>query len=420
MVTVDERPEPTLRPLPVAAADEPAGPPGDPTAPEGDPTAPEGDPTAPDEPERSGFLRRHRRALLAAVGAIVVVGFIYFVVPEIAGLGPTLHRLRSGDVWWLALGVCLEAISIGGEIGLLRGVFGRSGKPMGWLVSYEITLAGGAATKIFATAGAGGIALTIWALRATGLPADEVATGMVCYEILTYGVYMGALVVGGLGLWLGVFAGKAPLGLTLIPALFGLAVITIVVSMLFIDVPAERFMLRRAQASHGRARRWWRRAASLPRSLQAGLRAAIGMVRRRDLAVLWPLVAWGFDIGTLWAAFQAFGHAPSPAVLVMGCYVGTLANTLPLPGGVGGVEGGMIGSFLAFGVNGSLAVIAVLAYRTISYWLPTVPGAIAYVRLRHHVTSWRTAVSQNHPVGPATAVAPAAAAAAAAAGHKRG
>jgi hypothetical protein len=45
----------------------------------------------------------------------------------------------------------------------------------------------------------------------------------------------------------------------------------------------------------------------------------------------------------------------------------------------------MIGSFLAFGVNGGLAVLAVLAYRTISYWLPTVPGAIAYVRLRHHV-----------------------------------
>ena len=48
----------------------------------------------------------------------------------------------------------------------------------------------------------------------------------------------------------------------------------------------------------------------------------------------------------------------------------------------------MIGSFLAFGVNGSLAVLAVLAYRTISYWLPTVPGAIAYVRLRRRVRSW--------------------------------
>jgi len=398
-VAVDKRPEPSLRPLPITPDEELAASSDAPGAPANDPGA-NGDPTG-----SRGFLRRHRRAVLGALGVLVVLGFLYFVVPEIVGLGPTLRRLRSGDVWWLALGVLLEAISIFGEIGLFRGVFSQRGKRMGWRVSYEITLAGGAATKILATAGAGGIALTIWALRAAGLPAGEVATGMVCYEILTYGVYMGAMVIFGFGLWFGIFPGKAPLALTLIPALFGLAVITVVVSMLFIDVPAERFLLRRAQASHGRAQRWWQRAASLPRSLQAGLRAAIAMAQRRDPAVLWPLVAWGFDIGTLWAAFQAFGHAPPAAVLVMGYYVGTLANTLPLPGGIGGVEGGMIGSFLAFGVNGSLAVLAVLAYRTISYWLPTVPGAIAYVRLRRQVTRWRTPVPQPAPIAPSTAVA---------------
>jgi uncharacterized protein (TIRG00374 family) len=339
----------------------------------------------PPQPGHAGFFTRHRRAEMTMLGALVAVGFVYFVVPQIAGLGPTLRRLRTGDAWWLALGVALEAVSIAGEIGLFRGVFSRPGSKVGWRISYEITLAGGAATKILATAGAGGIALTVWALRAAGLSAADVATGMVCYEILTYAVYMGALVIFGLGLWFGIFAGTAPLGITLIPALFGLAVITIVISMLFIDVPTERYLLRRADASHGRARRWWQRAASLPRSLQEGLHAALAMVRRHDPAILWPLVAWGFDIATLWTAFQAFGHAPPVAVLVMGYYVGTLANTLPLPGGIGGVEGGMIGSFLAFGVNGGLAVLAVLAYRTISYWLPTVPGAIAYLRLRHHV-----------------------------------
>jgi uncharacterized protein (TIRG00374 family) len=336
-----------------------------------------------------GFLKRHRRAALTVLGAVVVVGFVYFVIPEIAGLGPTLRRLRTGDVWWLALGVLFEAVSIGGEVGLFRGVFSRPGNRMGWRVSGEITLAGGAATKILATAGAGCIALTIWALRAADLPSADVATGMVCYEILTYGVYMAALAICGLGLWFGVFAGPAPVGVTLIPALFGLVVIGVVVSMLFADVPVERFLLRRADASHGRVERWLRRAAALPRSLQSGLRATLAMLRRRDPAVLWPLVAWGFDIGALWAAFQAFGHSPPAAVLVMGYYVGTLANTLPLPGGIGGVEGGMIGAFLAFGVNGSLAVLAVLGYRTISYWLPTVPGAVAYIRLRHDVDGWR-------------------------------
>jgi uncharacterized protein (TIRG00374 family) len=316
-----------------------------------------------------------------------VTGFVYYVVPQVAGLGPTLRRLRGGDLWWLALGLLLEAISYFGEIVLFRGVFSRPRAPMGWRLSYEITLAGGAATKILATAGAGGIALTVWALRAFGLPAADVAGGLVCYEILTYGVYMAALAIGGFGLWFGVFSGPAPVGLTLVPALFGTGVILIVLSMLFADEPVERFLLRRAAAAHGRIGSLLRRAAALPRSLQSGLKAAIGMLRRRDPSVLGAIVGWGFDIGTLWASFQAFGHAPPVAVLVMGYYVGTLANALPLPGGIGGVEGGMIGSLLAFGVNGSLAVLAVLAYRTISYWLPTVPGVIAYVRLRRRISA---------------------------------
>jgi putative heme transporter len=334
------------------------------------------------QPTQPGFVRRHRRAALSVLGAVLLAGFVYYVVPQIAGLGPTLHRLRSGDLWWLALGVVLEVISYFGEITLFRGVFSTPGAQMPWRVSSQITLAGGAATKILATAGAGGIALTVWALRGRGLPAAGVARGLVCYEILTYAVYMAALAIFGFGLWFGIFPGRAPLGLTLVPALFGTAVILIVVSMLFADKPAERFLLRRADAAHGRLQRWLRRAAALPHSLQSGLEAAIGMFRRRDPSVLGAVVAWGFDIGTLWASFRAFGPAPPVAVLVMGYYVGTLANTLPLPGGIGGVEGGMIGSFLAFGVNGSLAVLAVLAYRTISYWLPTVPGVIAYIELR--------------------------------------
>ncbi len=156
-------------------ADDPSAPASDPTPQADDPSAPASDMGPPHEPARSGFLRRHRRAVLTALGALVVVGFMYFVIAEIAGLGPTLRRLRSGGAWWLALGVFLEAISIGGEIGLFRGVLSRPRSKVGWRVRYEITLAGGAAAKIFATAGAGGIALTIWALRAAGLPVPSAA-----------------------------------------------------------------------------------------------------------------------------------------------------------------------------------------------------------------------------------------------------
>lgn len=344
------------------------------------------DPRLPEQ-RRSG--NPNRRTAITVLSGVAIAGFVYFVVPQIAGLGPTLRRLRAGDAWWLALGVILEAVSIAGEVVLFRGVFSRPGNRIGRRISAEITLAGSAATKLLATAGAGGIALTVWALGGAGLSSAEIAGGMVCYEILTYGVYMAALAIGGFGLWTGLFSGRAPVGVTLVPALFGTTVIVVVVSMLFVAGPSEQYLRRRAAASKGRVQRWLRRAAALPRSLQAGLRAAIAMTRRRDPSILGAIVAWGFDIGALWASFRAFGHSPPAAMLVMGYYVGTLANTLPLPGGIGGVEGGMIGSLAAFGVDGSLAVLAVLAYRAISYWLPTIPGAIAYFRLRRQVANWR-------------------------------
>jgi uncharacterized protein (TIRG00374 family) len=243
-------------------------------------------------------------------------------------------------------------------------------------------VAGAAANKLVSAGGAGGITLGVWALRAYGLSGADVATGMVCYAVLSYGVYAAAVAIAGFGLWFGLFDGPVPAAMTLVPALLATAVIVIVLSTLFIDEPLERFLNRRADRSDGKRAERWRRAAALPRSLRAGLLAAIAMVKRRDPSVLGALANWGFDIGVLWASFRAFGDSPPGAVLVMGYYLGTLANVLPIPGGVGGVEAGMIGAFLAFSAQRHLAVLAVLAYRTISFWLPTIPGAIAYLRLR--------------------------------------
>lgn len=281
----------------------------------------------------------------------------------------------------------LEAFSLFGESALLRGVFSTPARRLSWTTSSEITLAGAAATKLLATAGAGGIILTVWALRGFGIAAADVASGMVCYEVIMYGVYAASVVITGLGLWIGLFSGRAPIGLTLIPALLAAAVMVIVLSMLFVDERAERFLQQRAEHAKGRLSRWLERAAALPRSLHAGLVAAIGMAKRRDPSLLGAFAYWGFDIAVLWASFRAFGHSPPGAVLVIGYFLGALGAALPLPGGIGGVEGGMIAVFIAFGESSHVAVLAVLAYRTISYWLPTIPGAVAYFRLRHALGS---------------------------------
>ena len=112
-------------------------------------------------------------------------------------------------------------------------------------------------------------------------------------------------------------------------------------------------------------------------------------MRERRLGLLGALAWWAFDVAVLWACFHAFGDPPSKAVITMAYFTGMIANLLPFPGGIGGVEGGMIGALVVFGVPAGLAVVAVLAYRAFAFWLPTIPGAIAYLQLRRTVNRWR-------------------------------
>jgi uncharacterized membrane protein YbhN (UPF0104 family) len=116
----------------------------------------------------------------------------------LSGSGRPSGLLRHGDVRWLALGVVLEALSYAGAIVLLHGVFDSPRNRIGWRASYQITVAGAAAKKVLAAAGAGGIMLWVWALRAYACREPRSRTGW-CYAILDYGVYLAAIAVAGFG-----------------------------------------------------------------------------------------------------------------------------------------------------------------------------------------------------------------------------
>jgi uncharacterized protein (TIRG00374 family) len=127
--------------------------------------------------------------------------------------------------------------------------------------------------------------------------------------------------------------------------------------------------------------------------MRGGVRFALSKVVRPDRAMVGAVTWWALNIAILWACFHAFGEPPPTAVLVQAFFVGMLANLLPLPGGIGGVDGGMIGALAAFGVDTGVAVLAVLSYRLFSFWLPTVPGVIAYFQLRRRVQQWRHGIA---------------------------
>lgn len=331
-------------------------------------------------------------ALLFILAAIVG---LYFLVPKFAGLNQTWGRLRRGNAMWLAAAAGLEVLSVASYAVLFRTVFARGFPRLSWRASIEIPLAGIAAIRLLAAAGAGGVAVTVWALRRAGMAPRLIACRMAANYSIQYSLYLLALIVGGLGLYTGVFAGQGPVALTLLPAIFSAVALGLGAAMGLVPGDFER-RLEHLSRRRGRIGRLATRFATLPATLGSGVRTALGLVRERRVGLLGAVGYWGFDIAVLGVSFKAFGATVPVAVLVMGYFLGTLGSLLPLPGGIGGVEGGMIGAFAAFGVPADRAVIAVLAYRAISFWLPTLPGVAGYATLRGTVRSWRIADAEQH------------------------
>ena len=347
-------------------------------------------PEADDEgtPPRLQFTGRN----LLALGGFLVASLaaLYYLLPQLAGLNDTWHRIEDGSPYWMFLALVFTAGMFGGYVMMFRGVFVRTpggGTRIGWRESYQITMAGLAASRIFAAGGAGGLVLTAWALRRAGMRKRLVADKTLSFLILTYFPYVAALIVCGLGLRIGIFPGEAPFGLTVVPAAFAGIALAIGLSIALVPTDLQR-RLGGWAGGDSRLGQLAQKLAHLPASASAGMRDALDHLRSRDPALAGAILFWAFQILVLWAAFKAFGDAPPAAVLVQAFFVGMLGNLLPMPGGVGGVEGGMIASFVAFGVDGGLAVVAVLVYRAFTFWLPLIPGVIAYFQLRKTVERW--------------------------------
>jgi putative heme transporter len=215
-----------------------------------------------------------------------------------------------------------------------------------------------------------------------------VACRMVAFLVLLYTVYGLALILVGVGLYTGVLPGGGSFAITIIPAILGTVLLGLGYGTAVIPADLDR-RLEGWATTHGRGSKLIARLSTAPAAMASGVRTAVQIVGDREVGVLGGVLWWGFDIAALWASFHAFGADPPPtAVIVLAYFVGMLGNTLPLPGGIGGVDGGMIGAFAAFNVDFGLATVAVLTYRAFSFWLPTIPGAIAYLQLRRTVARW--------------------------------
>jgi uncharacterized membrane protein YbhN (UPF0104 family) len=311
--------------------------------------------------------------VLAAAVLLTALPGAYQAVKD--GVG----KIPDARANWIALAIGLEALSFLGHIVLFRAVFVDRDARVGYGASYEITMSGHAATRLFGAAGAGGVALQIWALRRAGISARTVGARMVAFIVLLYSFYALTVAIVGLGLWSGILPGGGSPALTIVP---GVAALVVIGGALASSRIAARLQL---SGKLGQA------AATV----SEGIDGAFDIVKARDLRLLGGVAWWAFDIAVLWAAFHAFGAEPPIFIITLGYFLGQVGNALPFIGSLGGVDGGMIGALVALGLAAPVTVAAVVVYRLISCWLPTVPGMAAYVQLRRRMSVWETTTSAS-------------------------
>ncbi len=317
-------------------------------------------------------LKRHRRlAELVFLGAVIVIAGVLLVShhDELEGL---LERIESGDPLWLAIAAACEIVSFAGYVLLVRIIHSPLAPRLDLVASIELTLAGVVATRLLSAGGAGGIAFAAWVLHRAGMPNRVAAHRLLAFLMVLYATYMGALVLGGIAVIAGV--GDVPQALGMAALGVGGAA-TLAAGLLFVvhlDLP-------------------------IVRDAREALLEAIAIVRGRPVAILGSIAWWAGDIGTLWASFRAFGTPPALGVVVLCYFLGQLGNLLPLPGGVGGTEGGMTGAFVACGVSLELTLVAVVTYQVISSYLPAIPGLPAYAALRRRMRGWPPPQAEPEP-----------------------
>ena len=322
------------------------------------------------------------RHLVVRVAEIVaVVALVVIAVTALPGLDQVRARLQGADTVWV---VALALAEVGSCVGYLLVFRATFCSQMSWGLSYDIAMAELAANSLLPAGGAGGLALGAWALRQAGMPTGHIARRTVAFFVVTSAANFFALILVGLGVFVGILDGRGSAALTLVPALItALGALVIGLSPRLLRALGERRAGAAPDVRGGRVRRaaraWLVAGAD-------GVDQAMALLRAHSVGVIVGSFAYmAFDIAALGCGFAAVGHAPPFGTLVLGYLIGQLGNLIPVPGGIGGTEGALIAVFALYGINLTEATAAVLLYRLFQLAVPVLLGAPAFVLLRRRL-----------------------------------
>ena len=319
------------------------------------------EPSQPEQVDASKARRSLRNGFITLVLGLALAVGLLLAVPGLKGVATTVSNMKAQ---WVIVAVLLEVLSCACYVVAFLQVFERAPLRVGaWVALSEEAF--GAAVSL---GGAGSLAVGAWLMVERGAPARRIAERSAVLFLYTSAINVITLILAGLGLFLGLPGPSNPL-LSIVPAAVGAVVL-----VLFLLLPryVDR-ILRRVK----------------PGRLEAFLTETAASVRDTKRLVFhpnWRIVGaigylW-FDIAVLFACFAAAGHVPPLAPVVLAYQIGYLSNFIPVPGGIGILDGSMIGMLVIYGVGGTVATAAMLVYHVISLWVPAMWGTIAFILLQ--------------------------------------
>ena len=287
------------------------------------------------------------------------------------GLGQVRDRLAGGSPGWLVLATLLEGLSFVSYLVMFGPIFCTG---LSWRRSWQIGGSELAMGSLVPASGAGGLALGAWVLHRGGMDGKRIARRSVAFFLIKSGVNFIAVALLGTVMAIGLLGPELSLWLTAFPA---------IMATLALGAVASIPRLGPGRASGSDDSRLRRGLSATRRAVIDGTGEALQILRSGNSRVLAGSVGyWVFDNAVLCATFHAFGLSPPLTVILMGYLIGQLGGLLPIPGGIGGIDGGLIGTLIVYGAPAAGTAAAVLAYRVILFWLPLIVGGIAFAALR--------------------------------------
>jgi uncharacterized protein (TIRG00374 family) len=329
----------------------------------------------PDERARSSLRPSRGRIALLCVTAVA----LYAIWPRIVSLFSQVPRLTELSVPWFVLGCFLEAVALVCSWGLFRLAIGG----MSWFLSATTQLASNAFSRLVPGGAAAGGSASYQMLASAGLPGVRIFTAMTATSLLTNAVVL-ALPLFSLPVILGgAMVHRALVTAAEIGGGVFLLILGVLALFLSTDAPLEAIG-RTVQSLRNRVARHRPPVIDLAATIVAE-RNVIRQVMGRSWweGLLFATGRWLFDFGVLLAALGAVGARPRPALALLAYVVAALLGMLPFtPGGLGFVEIGLAATLQWAVVSPADAVLATLAYRAVSFWLPIPAGIAAYVLFR--------------------------------------